>query len=211
MKKNSGILISVILLIFFLLSGNSIAGVSRMIGPNITMSWASSYLTIESGSVSIQQNASWSYATAIGWFFDYQFTPYVSLRTNWFFYPTCLNSNPKDFRDTIGQIPLHEMGFSILRHLNAGEFKPWVGAGPFVQFATPGDVNSYIVHVILSTGFNYEISEGTFFCPELMGGVGARIISRGTDKNVQINVPTGRSFSSSGFIMFFKLGVGKAF
>ena len=211
MKKISGLHLYLTILIFIFISGDSIAGVKRMIGPNITMSWASSYLQIESGSVMIRNDASWNYATALGWFFDYQVTTYISVRSNWFFYPTSLNRNIKNFNDTNGQIPLHEIGFSVLRHFNGGKLNPWFGAGPFLQFATPGDVNSYIIHAVLSTGFNYELSTDTFFCPELMGGVGARLISRGEDQNVQIDVPTGRGFSSSGFVIFFKLGIGKAF
>jgi len=64
---------------------------------------------------------------------------------------------------------------------------------------------------MLSVGFDYEISDDTFFSPELMGGIGARIISKSEDQDVQIDVPTGRGFSSSGFILFLKLGVGRVF
>jgi len=120
----------------------SSAAVRRMLGPNITMSWASSYLEIQSGSIKVQDDTSWDYATAPGWFFDYMVSPYISLRTNWFFYPTSLNNNYSDFRKTNGQIPLHEAGFSVLRHFNLTPLNPWFGAGPFIQFATLDDVNS---------------------------------------------------------------------
>jgi len=206
--------LSLSLAIFFILFAgvySADAAERRMLGPNITMSWASSYLAIQSGSVSVQNNSTWTYATAIGWFFDYQVTPYISVRTNWFFYPTSLNHNPADFNKTNGQIPLHEAGFSVLRHFNAGNLNPWFGAGPFIQLSTPNDINSYIFHAILSVGFDYEIGEDLYFCPELMGGIGARLLSKNENKNVQLDVPTGRGFSSSGFVIFFKIGVGKAF
>jgi len=211
MRKNTGAYLVLSFIILFTAAGNSYAAVRRMLGPNITMSWASSYLEIQSGSIKVQDDTSWDYATAPGWFFDYLATPYISLRTNWFFYPTSLNSNYKDFQKNNGQIPLHEAGFSVLRHFNLTPLNPWFGAGPFIQFATLDDVNSYIVHAVLSVGFDYEISEDVYFCPELMGGLGARLISRGTDKNVKIDVPTGRGFSSSGLVVFLKFGVGKAF
>ena len=208
-KASVSLIISIVLLLGA--AGNSSAAVRRMLGPNMTMSWASSYLEIQSGSIKVQDDTSWDYATAPGWFFDYMVTPYISLRTNWFFYPTSLNSDYRDFQKTNGQIPLHEAGFSVLRHFNLSPLNPWFGAGPFVQFATLDDVNSYIVHAVLSVGFDYEISEDVFFCPEFMGGIGARIISRNEGEDVQIDVPTGRGFSSSGFIVFLKLGVGRVF
>jgi len=211
MKFFPGIYLCIIFVIIITASRDSSAGERRMLGPNITMSWASSYLAIESGSVSVQDNASWTYATAPGWFFDYLITPHVSIRTNWFFYPSLLNNDLRDYKETNGKIPLHEAGFSVLRHFSAGSLNPWFGAGPFVQLATLDDVDSYIVHVILSVGFDYEISEDVYFCPELMGGIGSRLIKSGEDKNVVIDVPTGKGFSSSGIVIFFKIGFGKAF
>ncbi len=211
MKKFQGICLSLAIVIIFTAENSSFSAVRRILGPNITMSWASTYLAIESGSITVQNNPTWNSAFAPGWFFDYMITPYISLRTNWFFYPTSLNNNLKNFDKTNGQIPLHELGFSVLRHFDAGVLNPWFGAGPFVQFATPDDINSYIIHAVLSLGFDYEVSEDVYFCPELMGGLGARLISRGTDENVKIDVPTGRGFSSSGIVIFLKIGVGKAF
>jgi hypothetical protein len=199
-------------IIFFLAPCDSHAVVRRMIGPNVTMSYASSYVAIESGSVTVQNNASWTYATATGWFFDALFTPYISLRTNWFFYPTSINSNYKDFNKRPGEIPLHEMGFSVLRHFNLNPINPWFGAGPFMQFATINDVNSYILHALLSVGFDYEISEDTYFCPELMTGLGMKLVkSQSGQEGVQIDIPTGKDFSTSGIVVFIKIGVGKAF
>ncbi len=211
MVKNNCIYLILAVSLLFAAATNSTAAVRRMLGPNVTMSWASSYLEIQSGSIKVQDDPSWDYATAPGWFFDYLVTPYISMRTNWFFYPTSLNHDLKDFNKTNGQIPLHEAGFSLLRHFNLSTINPWFGAGPFLQFATLNDVNSYIVHAMLSVGFDYEISDDTFFSPELMGGIGARIISKSEDQDVQIDVPTGRGFSSSGFILFLKLGVGRVF
>jgi hypothetical protein len=211
MKKITGINIFLILIIITAAADNSSAAVRRMLGPNMTVSWASSYLGIESGSVTLQDNASWTNAIAPGWFFDYLVTPYISLRTNWFFYPTSLNGKFGDFQKSNGKIPLHEAGFSILRHFNAGSINPWFGAGPFMQVATLDDVNSYILHIVLSVGFDYEIGEDTYFCPELMGGIGARLIRSSEEQDVVIDVPTGKDFSSSGIVVFLKLGVGKAF
>ena len=77
------ILVSFIVLLFA--GTNLYAGQRRLLGPNMTSSWASSYLTISSGSVKVENNASWTYATAGGWFFDYMVNPYISFRTQWFF------------------------------------------------------------------------------------------------------------------------------
>lgn len=211
MNKNIGICFFITVCLVFSSERDSFAGVRRMLGPNVTMSWASSYLEIQSGSIAVRDDTNWDYATASGWFFDYLMTPYISVRTNWFFYPTALNSNIMDFNKTNGQIPLHEAGFSVLRHFNLKHLNPWFGAGPFLQFATLDDVNTYIVHAVLSVGFDYEITDDVFFCPEFMWGLGARIISKKTGEDVQIDVPTGRGFSSSGFIVFLKLGVGRVF
>jgi len=205
--KNRYILI---LLFFFLSSAVELhAEKRRMLGPNFTMSWASSYLTIESGSVKVKDSASWTYASAGGWFFDYMLNPYISLRSNWFFYPSVINSKIQDMDDRAGEIPLHEIGFSVLRHFNS-PINPWFGAGPFVQFSTVNDVNSYIIHLILSVGFDYEFMEDTYLCPELMWGIGARILSS-EESTVALDVPTGKDFTSSGIVIFFKIGVAKAF
>jgi len=161
--------------------------------------------------VSVQENPSWYYSTALGWFFDYLLTPYVSIRTNWVLYPASLDRSVSEFNNSNGQVEYHEIGFSVLRHFNSGQFDPWFGAGPYLQIATLDDVNSYVVYIFISTGINYEISEDVFFCPELTWGIGSRIISSSEDRDVVINVPTGKDFSSSGIVVFMKFGVGKAF
>lgn len=205
------ITISLLLFLFVLSADKELnAATRRMLGPNFTMSWASSYLAIDSASVKVQNNSSWTYASATGWFFDYMINPYISFRSNWFFYPAIINSKPDDMKDRAGEIPLHEIGFSILRHFNLQPINPWFGAGPFMQFSTIDDVNSYILHAILSVGFDYEIIEDTFICPEFMWGIGARLVSS-NQETVQVNIPTGKDFTSSGIVIFFKLGVAKSF
>lgn len=199
-----------IILMLFLISADSYAMVRRMIGPNVTMSWASSYLAIESGNITVQDNASWTYATATGWFFDALFTPYISLRMNWFFYPTPVNSDLRNVDEHPGEIPLHEIGFSVCRHFNAGPLNPWFGAGPYVQFATVDDINSYIVHILLSVGFDYEITDDVYLCPQLLSGLGMKIV-KSEENSVVVDVPTGKNFSTSGIVIFLKLGVGKVF
>ena len=79
-----------------------------------------------------------------------------------------------------------------------------------MQFSTINDANSYIVHAVLSTGFDYEVDEDTFFCPEIMWGIGARLLSSDED-TVQVNIPSGKDFTSSGIVIFFKLGVARSF
>ncbi len=194
-----------------LLGGTGLyAGQRRLLGPNMTMSWASSYLTINSGSVTVQNDTTWTYATAGGWFFDYMINPYVSFRTQWFFYPEMINSKPEDMFDDTGRINLHEMGFSLLRHFGKGYVTPWFGAGPYLQFATIDSINSYILHVLLSVGFDYECFDDIYLCPELLCGIGAGLF-KSDEKNVVIDVPTGTDFSTSGIIIFFKFGVAKSF
>jgi len=205
--------ISILLLLSFILfaAENSLhAAKRRMLGPSFTMSWASSYLAIDSASVQVENETSWTYASAAGWFFDYLINPYISFRTEWFFYPSVINCNPSDIKDKTGEIPLHEIGFSILRHFNLQPINPWFGVGPFMQFSTINDVNSYILHAVLSAGFDYEIDEETFICPELMWGIGARLLSS-DEETVQVNIPSGKDFTSSGIVIFFKLGVGRSF
>jgi len=211
MNKIHKIYLCLTFLIILFSVSNSSAAVRRMLGPNVTLSWASSYLAIESGQVTVQDNSTWTYATAVGWFFDYMTTPYISLRTNWFFYPTSLSGRLNEFKEADGQIMTHEIGVSVLRHFNSSPLNPWFGVGPFLQFATIDDVNSYTIHAIISVGFDYEMTDDVYFCPELMWGIGSRIISRSEDEDVQIDVPTGKDFSSSGIVVFFKLGIGKAF
>ena len=199
-----------IILLFFLIQAGSDAAVRRMLGPTVTMSWASSYLSIQSGDILVQEDASWTYATATGWFLDILMTPYISLRTNWFFYPTPVNSKIGDFNENPGEIPLHEIGFSVCRHFNAGSLNPWFGAGPYVQFATIDDVTSYIVHVLVSVGFDYEIAQDVYLCPQLLSGLGMKVVKTEED-SVVVDVPTGKDFSTSGIVVFIKIGVGKAF
>ena len=182
----------------------------RMLGPEINMSWVSSYLTINSGSVTVQNNATWSYATATGWFFDYLLNPYVSIRTHWFFYPDMINSGPAGLFERSGEINLHEAGLSVLRHFGKGYISPWFGAGPYLQFPTIDNVNAYVIHFMLSAGFDYELFEDVYFCPELMFGIGASFFTK-DEGQVNIDVPTGRDFSTSGIVIFFKIGVAKSF
>lgn len=196
---------------FFILLGNDLfAEQRRMIGPNITTSWASSYLTINTDAVTIKNNASWTYATAAGWFFDYQLNPYVSLRWEWFFYPNVINTNSFNSSDNVGEVNLHEIGFSVLRHFGKGYVSPWFGAGPYLQFVTIDSINTYVIHVLLSLGFDYELADDIFFCPEIMAGVGAGLIKK-EEETVKFDVPTGNDFSTSGIVIFFKLGVAKSF
>jgi len=199
-----------LILLLFLIPADTDAMIRRILGPNITMSWASSYLSIQSGNVTVQENASWTYATATGWFFDALLTPYISLRTNWFFYPTPVNSELKDMNKNPGEIPLHEIGFSVCRHFNAGPFNPWFGAGPYLQLATIDDFTSYVVHILLSVGFDYEIMDDVYLCPQLLSGLGFKPVKTEED-SVVVDVPTGKNFSTSGIVIFFKIGVGKAF
>jgi hypothetical protein len=182
-----------------------------MIGPNFTLSYSSTYLAIESGQVSVQSNPKWENAAALGWFFDYLITPYVSLRTNWFFYPTSMGDDYSNLIEDNGKITGHVIGVSVLRHFEGSSLNPWFGFGPFVGFTTVDNINSYTIHAILSVGFDYQISEDVFFCPELMGGIGARIISESAGNDVSIDVPTGGNFTSSGIVVFCKIGFGKEF
>lgn len=182
----------------------------RMLGPEANMSWVSSYLTINSGSVKIQNNATWSYASACGWFLDYMLNPYVSMRMHWIFYPDVINSPPHEMFEKAGVINLHEIGFSVKRHFGRGYVSPWFGAGPYLQFDTIDNVNSYIFHAMLSAGFDYEFVEDIYFCPEFMFGIGAGFF-KNKEGSVQVDVPTGPDFSTSGMVIFFKIGVAKAF
>lgn len=201
----------ILFLILIIASGDDLyAQRRRMLGANVNMSWASSYLTIDSTSVKVENNASWTYASAVGWFFDYMTTPHISFRSEWFFYPAAINSAPGEMKEHIGEMPLHEIGFSILKHYNFKPINPWVGAGPYMQFSTINDVNSYILHGMISFGCDYEFLDDTFFCPEFMCGIGVRIISSNSN-TVQIDVPTGKDFTTSGIILIAKLGVAKSF
>ncbi len=211
MKNFYKICIIITFLIIISAVSNSSAALRRMIGPSVIASWASSYLAIESSQVTVQDDPSWTNATALGWFFDYLATPYVSLRTNWLFFPTSTSKDFSNFKEDNGKIMAHEIGVSVLRHFDSYPLNPWFGFGPFVQFSTVDNVNSYTIHAILSFGFDYEIAEDVFFCPELMGGIGARLISQQEGQDVAIDVPTGKDFSSSGIVIFLKFGVGKAF
>lgn len=194
-----------------LLQGVSLtAAQRRMVGPNLTMSWASTYLTINTDAVTVQNDAEWIYASAAGWFFDYQLNPFVSLRAEWFCYPSVINSNPFRSSDSIGEVNLHEIGFSVLRHFDKGYISPWFGAGPYMQFNSIGNINSYVVHILLSVGFDYELSDDLYFCPELITGVGASLI-KSDNQTVQFDVPTGGDFSTSGIVVFLKLGFARTF
>ncbi|MCL1833107.1 MAG: hypothetical protein FWG49_01270 [Leptospirales bacterium] len=189
---------------------DSEAAIRRMIGPNITMSWASSYLNMDSSSVTVRNDSSWTYATALGLFFDYMTTPYISFRFNWFFFPSVINRNYDDFNHTKNEISFHDIGFSLLRHFDAGSMDLWFGAGAYWQFSTLDDIDSYIVYAVLSFGFDYEVSEDIYLCPEFITGIRMRLINKGEEETV-ITAPSGKNFSSSGIIVFFKLGIAKAF
>lgn len=211
MKNNPGTYFFYSLLIIIFVSTGSSAAIRRMMGPSVALTWSSSYLEIDSGSVSVQEDPSWSYSTGVGWFIDYLITPYVSIRTNLLMCPGILNKRPGEFNDAKGQMRHNELGFLLLRHLNGGEFSPWFGAGPSLQVSTFDDVNSYILFLYLSVGLDYEISEDVYFCPEMAIGIGSGIVSSDENSNVVIDVPSGKSFSSSGIVTYIKLGVGKAF
>jgi len=206
MKKTALLLILIILL----LNADLSASKRRMVGGGPILSWASSYVTLEAGSVTVQDSASWTYATAMGIFFDYMVTPYISYRTDWFVYPAIINSGLGKREREYGVIELHAVGFSLLRHFNFRHINPWFGAGPYLQLSTINDVNSYIIHLMLSTGFDYEIYPDTFLCPEFKFGMGTRIFSSDEDK-VVIDVPGTSDFSTSGIIIFAKIGIAKAF
>ena len=190
---------------------DSQAAMRRMMGPNIAMSWSSSYFRIDSGSVTMADQSSWNYATAIGWFFDYMTTPYISFRINWICFPSIINKSYDNFNNTKSEINLHDLGFTLLRHLNIDYMNLWFGAGLYWQFSTPANIDSYILYSILSFGLDYEISEDIYLCPEFITGVGMRLIKKSEDEDIVIDVPSGRNFSSNGFVMFFKLGIAKAF
>ena len=204
-----GILFAVI--IICVSERDSEAAIRRMIGPNIIMSWSSSYLTIDSGSATVSDQATWDYATAAGLFFDYMTTPHISFRTSWFCFPGVINKNYGNFDTGKREIILHDIGFSLLRHFNIVDIDLWFGAGMYWQFSTFSDIDSYIMYAVLSFGFDYEISEDIYLCPEFVTGVGARLIKKSANEGVEIPLPTRKDFSSSGFTIFFKLGVAKAF
>ena len=63
---------------------------------------------------------------------------------------------------------------------------------------------------MLSAGFDYEFLEDIYFCPEIVFGIGAGFFKTG-EGSVQVDVPTGPDFSTSGIVIFFKLGVAKSF
>ena len=199
-----------LLILFVVMQGDLFANKRRMIGGGPIFSWASSYVTIEAGSVTVQDNASWTYATAAGLFFDYMVNPYISYRMDWFVYPAIINTQMHDGERKYGAVELHAAGFSLLRHFNIKHINPWFGAGPYVQLSTIGDINSYIIHLMLSTGFDYEISQDTYLCPEFKFGIGTRIVSSEED-SVVIDVPGTSDFSTSGIILFAKIGVARAF
>jgi hypothetical protein len=146
----------------------------------------------------------------MGLFFDYMVTPYISYRVDWFIYPAVINNQMYEGEIQYGAVELHAAGFSLLRHFNFKPINPWFGAGPYLQLSTVGDVDSYIIHLMLSTGFDYEIYPDTYLCPEFKFGIGTRIVSSDED-SVVIDVPGTSDFSTSGIILFAKIGVAKAF
>lgn len=199
-----------LLLIAVFLHSDLLANNRRMLGVGPIFSWASTYLTLEAGSVTVRDNADWTYATAMGLFFDHMVNPYVSYRTEWFIYPAILNNNINESKKEFSAIELHAVGVSLLRHFNLRNINPWFGAGPYLQFSSLGNVDSYILHLILSTGFDYEISPGVYLCPDFKIGIGMRLI-RSDDDSVVIDVPGASDFSTSGFVFFTRIGIAKAF
>ncbi len=199
-----------LLLFVVLLHGDLQANNRRILGIGPVLSWASSYLTIEAGSVTVQDSATWTYATAMGIFFDYMINPYISYRTEWFIYPAAINHNINESKKEFSAIELHAIGFSLLRHFNLRKINPWFGTGPYLQFSSIGDVDSYIIHLMLSLGFDYELYPDVFLCPEFKFGLGMKIIRSDKD-SVVIDVPGASDFSTSGFVLFAKIGVAKAF
>ena len=121
-----------------------------------------------------------------------------------------MNSGVDEMFTDAGKINMHEIGFSLLRHFGKGYISPWFGAGPYLQFATVDSINSYIIHILLSFGFDYELVDDIYLCPEIMGGIGAGLF-KSDSNSVVIDVPTGTDFSTSGIVIFFKLGVAKSF
>lgn len=182
----------------------------RMLGMGPVFSWASSYITFEAGSVTVHDSSTWTYATAMGVFFDYMVNPYISYRTEWFVYPAAINDNIHENKKKFAAIELQAVGFSLLRHFNLKRINPWFGTGPYLQFSSIGDVDSYIIHLTLSAGFDYEIFPDTYLCPEFRFGIGMKIVRSDSD-SVVIDVPGASNFSTSGFILFAKIGIAKVF
>ena len=204
-------LIGILLVIIISISGDSQAALNRMMGPNFIASWSSSYLIIDSGSATVNDKSEWTYATAMGWFLDYKTTPHISFRTSWFCFPSFINKDFDNFNRDNREVNLHDIGFSILRHFNNTDIDLWFGSGIYWQFSTFGDINSYTIYATLSFGLDSEIYEDIYLCPEIVTGLGMKLIKRSEQDKVEIEVPTGSNFSSNGFVVFFKLGVAKAF
>lgn len=207
-SKKYKFLFSIILVVF--LCTDSMAIQKRMLGFQFIPSFASSYLTIESTSVKVNESSSWAYASAVGFFFDYMINPYISFRFDWFLSPGLLNSNMSDLSKNLSRIKVHEAGFTLKRHFEGNIFNPWFGAGPYIQHTAPNEINSYVIHVLLSAGFDYEITEDVFLCPDLKFGLGMQLISS-DDESVTVELPSGGDFSTSGIVFFIKLGIAKSF
>ena len=204
-------LIGILFVIIISISGDLQASLNRMMGPNLITSWSSSYLIIDSGSATVNDKSAWTSATAVGWFFDYKTTPHVSFRTSWFCFPSFINKDYDNFNRDNREVNLHDIGFSLLRHFNISDIDLWFGSGIYWQFSTFSNINSYTLYATLSFGIDYEITDGLYLCPEIVTGLGMKLIKRSEQDKVEIEVPTGSNFSSNGFVVFFKLGVAKAF
>ena len=202
-----------IFVIIISITRESQASINRMLGANIITSWSATYLNIDSGSVTVNENSTWAYATAIGCFFDYKTTPHISYRTSWFSFPSFINKDYNNFNTTNTEVNLHVIGFSLLRHFNIidNDSDIWFGSGIYWQFSAFENIDSYTMYATLSFGFDYKISEDVYLCPELVAGLGMKLIRRSEDDEISIDVPTGANFSSSGLVVFFKLGAAKAF
>ncbi len=182
----------------------------RLVGGQLVPSFASSYLNIESKSIKVQENASWAYASGFGFFFDYQANPYISFRFDWFFYPGLMNTSTENSGENLSRIKVNEAGFTVKRHFEGNLFNPWFGAGPYMQYTVPNEVDSYVLHILLSFGFDYEISDGVFLCPDFKVGLGIKLISSSED-SVVVELPSGSDFSTSGIVVFMKIGLARSF
>jgi len=191
-------------------SENLFAVQRRMVGVQFVPSFASSYLNIESKSIKVQEDASWAYASSFGFFFDYMMNPYVSFRFDWFFSPGLINTAYKDLGTNSTKIKVNEAGLTVKRHFEGNVLNPWFGAGPYIQYTAPAEYDSHVLHFLLSFGFDYEIADTIFLSPDFKFGLGMKLISS-EDDSVVVELPSGSDFSTSGIVVFFKLGLAKSF
>ncbi len=182
----------------------------RFLGAEFVSSFSSSYLNIESSSIRVDDNASWTRSYALGCFFDYKFHPNIALRLDWFFLPEFLNSGMDALDSRFSRVELYEAGFLLKRYFQSNVLDSWFGAGISLQYVLIDDFNSYVIHFLLAFGFDYEIYEDVFLCPEIQSGLGMKLLSSNDDSLV-IDLPTGSDLSTSGIVIFAKLGFAKSF